>query len=484
MKLSGLIVLASGINAENAYASNFQVTKTRASRLNIKWDVAGDDNADDWAVSVMDQAGRNYSVSSRNPSSSWREIRGLRPAQKYFITINSTGAGGEGEAHTFEAYTSPRGVASAFVSMREHEGVNLEWTAVGGADQYRIVDEDTQQEWFVNGQSHWAQMTPGESKNLAVYTVACGSDCANPPNNAYGKPFKFVATSVPPAPLNVRIADLAVSDLDSADARIAWTNPEFGNWDNIKIEYSPNDPPAKTETPTYAPAGFINDSTMINGLYQNTIYTFTVRFVSNNVEGPAESYTYAIDDFSFEKSRKPSTMTCKVPMYLRPENLRVKRDIFGDATMEVSWDHPKAKAPEGGYKLVFAPFQDIIDAKPWSEIVSSDQNTFTVKGHNYDPYEEYLVSVVALHDEYVGDANGVDFIASHFTGTAIKNERNVAFVAPDSCCGSTRHNSKDSSCCGGQLISDDLLCCRDVPYQSYEFKCCGNGNLVPVDQSC
>ena len=160
-------------------------------------------------------------------------------------------------------------------------------------------------------------MTPGESKNLAVYTVACGSDCANPPNAAYGKPFKFVATSVPPAPLNVRIADLAVSDLDSADARIAWTNPEFGNWDNIKIEYSPNDPPAKTETPTYAPAGFINDSTMINGLYQNTIYTFTVRFVSNNVEGPAESYTYAIDDFSFEKSRKPSTMTCKVPMYLR-----------------------------------------------------------------------------------------------------------------------------------------------------------------------
>ena len=65
-----------GITAENAYATDFQVTKTRASRLNIRWGVGGDDNADDWQVSIMDQQGRHYTVNSKNPSWANREIRG------------------------------------------------------------------------------------------------------------------------------------------------------------------------------------------------------------------------------------------------------------------------------------------------------------------------------------------------------------------------------------------------------------------------
>ena len=43
--------------------------------------------------------------------------------------------------------------------------------------------------------------------------------------------------------------------------------------------------------------------------------------------------------------------------------------------MEVSWDHPKAQRPENGYRLVFAPFADVIDQKPWIEVVDGDTNT-------------------------------------------------------------------------------------------------------------
>ena len=46
--------------------------------------------------------------------------------------------------------------------------------------------------------------------------------------------------------------------------------------------------------------------------------------------------------------------------------------------MEVSWEHPKAQRPENGYRLVFAPFADVIDQKPWIEVVDGDTNTVSL----------------------------------------------------------------------------------------------------------
>ena len=62
------------------------------------------------------------------------------------------------------------------------------------------------------------------------------------------------------------------------------------------------------------------------------------------------------------------------------ENLRVRRDPLGEngPTMEVTWDHPATKQPENGYKLVFAPFKDIVDQKPWSVNVAGDQSSVSV----------------------------------------------------------------------------------------------------------
>ena len=63
------------------------------------------------------------------------------------------------------------------------------------------------------------------------------------------------------------------------------------------------------------------------------------------------------------------------------ENLRVRRDPLGEfgPSMEVTWDHPATKQPENGYKLVFAPFKDIVDQKPWSVNVAGDQSSVSFR---------------------------------------------------------------------------------------------------------
>lgn len=75
----------------------------------------------------------------------------------------------------------------------------------------------------------------------------------------------------------------------------------------------------------------------------------------------------------------------KLIKFFRPENLRVRREFIGGQRMEVSWDHPKAQRPENGYRLVFAPFADVIDQKPWIEVVDGDTNTVSIFSSNFEP---------------------------------------------------------------------------------------------------
>ena len=88
---------------------------------------------------------------------------------------------------------------------------------------------------YAFGNSHYANMISGATENFEIYSVACGMDCMNPPNAAEGKPLVMQATSVPPSPLNVRLSDLEVNDVDYANAEITWTAPLMGAWDSVKV---------------------------------------------------------------------------------------------------------------------------------------------------------------------------------------------------------------------------------------------------------
>ena len=155
-------------------------------------------------------------------------------------------------------------------------------------------------------------MIPGQKKDFYVQSVSC-DDCENKINDAFGKPILVTGIAVPPAPTGVYMtgnfsliwrlnfwffiytffSDITESNFETADATITWSKPDVGQWDIVKIEYSPNNPEADTETPSYHPDAWGN-SFQIKGLYQNTVYTITVRFVSNNVEGPAEVFTWGM----------------------------------------------------------------------------------------------------------------------------------------------------------------------------------------------
>jgi len=486
MKLFSYTLLAGALADLEVIPYNFRVWKTRTSRLFVKWDQVGPNAASDWNVVVTDsKTGRvaGNIKDGRNPGNTAREVQRLKPRTKYTITVRATDGENEGPEASWEAFTSPRPVQEGKVSAAFHTGVNLEWDEPdGGADQYRIANiNDENEEYFSDSNSLYVNMIPGEKKVFSIQSVSC-DDCSNPLNEAWGKPLEVEAVSIPPAPLKLELSDITIENFETADAKIKWENPAVGEWDHVKVEYSPNLPAAKTDTPSYIPSGWSQMYT-VEGLYQNTVYTITVRFVSNNVEGPAESYSWGIPDGLTKKA--PKVQNCQVPTYLRPEGLIVKRDVF-EHSMNVAWDHPRAKKPEMGYRLVFAPFSHISEQKPWIENLDKDSTSFRLSGPKYDPYEEYTVSLIALHDEQLDNPHSPDFIATHFTGTYLKNQGKSAFVAPDACCGSERHNSKSSSCCGGSLIEDEsgFLCCKDMPYTLSTNKCCNNGRLIANTDNC
>jgi len=489
MKLLPFVSFIAGTFAElDAIPYEFQIYKTRTSRLYAKWKTIGSDTPTDWNVVVKEYGGNRIQgkvEEQSDPSDSSRLISRLKPRQRYSITIRATNGEDEGPEAVYDAYTSPRPADNPRVSVAFQDGVNIEWDVPStGADQYRVVNlADENEVYFATTNQLYVQMTPGEKKDFQVQSVACG-DCANAPNDAWGKPTYVTAVSIPPTPINVMMSDINIENFETADAVVSWATPDVGKWDQVKVEYSPNLPPAKTDTPYYI-SSFWGNSFTLEGLYQNTVYTVTVRFVSNNVEGAAETFTWGIPDASTKKT--PKVQNCQVPTYLRPEDLRVKRDVIGSPAMNIEWEHPRAKKPENGYRLVFAPFSHIADQKPWFENVDKDAKNFKLSGPKYDPYEEYTVSLIALHDEQFDNPHSPDFIASHFTGTYMKNQAaKVSFVAPDACCGSEKHNSKTSSCCGGSLIEDgsSMLCCKDMPYSMSSNKCCGDGRLVSSTESC
>ena len=52
----------------------------------------------------------------------------------------------------------------------------------------------------------------------------------------------------------------------------------------------------------------------------------------------------------------------------------MRRDVF-ENEMNVSWEHPRAKKPENGYRLVFAPYSHISTQKPWYENIDKDDTS-------------------------------------------------------------------------------------------------------------
>lgn len=489
MKLvAGLSFLAGAQAAIDAQATDVNVYKTRGTRLFFNWEVSGSDNVDTWDVIVTDDEGAQAgSVKFDKKNDNSINIDRLKSHRKYDVTLIPRSGSDVGTPTTFSAWTSPQPVQNVITVARYATTVWIEWqpadTRKGEIpDQYVVTNADDDSErYFTSDTNLQIVLGKGVSRKYIIQAAAC-DDCENAFNDAWSKPLEFDVTSLPPKPTGLNIVEENIRDWERADVLLAWDSPNF-EYDSVKVEYSPNTPQGFTRSPSFFPGPW-NTQTTIEGLYQNVVYTVSARFVLNDVEGPSESISVAIADAD---SKFPKQQNCQVPTYLRPENLRVKRDIFGSTSMTVSWDHPRAKKPENGYRLVFAPFTPISSQKPWFQDIDGNTNEFEVSGPSYDPYDEYTVSVIALHDEQLSAPQSPDFISSTFTGTKLQNERNTEFIAPDACCGNHKYNSKMQECCGGNLFDSDninMACCGSSTYSPATEKCCPGGVLVASSGQC
>jgi len=485
MRFSSLLtVLFGGSNALlDASASDFNVFMTRGTRLFFNWKPVGSDLAIDWQARILDintgtNAGKaKLKMKNNLPTMS---VEKLKPHTKYEILLTAVRGDEEGETKSFTAWTSPRAVENVITVGRFASTVWIEWQPPsyigdqGDPDQYVITSLDDKSQIFTSETGTQLTIGKGVSKQYAIQSVAC-DDCANPTNEAWSPLYKFTVTSLPPKPTGLEILEENIFDLERANVVVGWESPNL-DYDSVKIEYSPNTPQGFTKSPSFLPNKWVTQATL-EGLYQNVVYTISIRFVVNNVEGPSESISVAVSD---NHGRFPQKQTCQVPTYLRPEALRVKRGIFGDPKMEVTWEHPRAKTPENGYRLVFAPFASISAGKPMIVDVDKNVKTFDFSGPRYDPYDEYTVSIFALHDEQLHAPASPDFVSSVFTGQLLANagtnDRHMGAmsvaeeVKSDSCCGSKKYNSEVQGCCGGELyyLADPFAFCCGVR-QSHIF---------------
>ena len=76
----------------------------------------------------------------------------MNPRTKYEITIRATDGNDEGPEGVIQAFTSPRPVANARVTLAYENAVNLEWDVPStGADQYRVWNvNDMDEEYFTS----------------------------------------------------------------------------------------------------------------------------------------------------------------------------------------------------------------------------------------------------------------------------------------------------------------------------------------------
>ena len=89
---------------------------------------------------------------NKNPAGTQREISRLNPRTHYEITIRATDGSDEGPEGVVEAFTSPRPVANARVTLAYENSVNLEWDVPStGSDEYRVWNvNDMDEEYFTS----------------------------------------------------------------------------------------------------------------------------------------------------------------------------------------------------------------------------------------------------------------------------------------------------------------------------------------------
>ena len=61
---------------------------------------------------------------------------------------------------------------------------------------------------------------------------------------------------------------------------------------------------------------------------------------------------------------EPEELTCHAPLELNPQELKLHKKLVGDPSLTITWERPKRKVPEEGYKVIAVPFADASQHPP------------------------------------------------------------------------------------------------------------------------
>merc|ERR1712048_847203 len=410
--------------------------------------------------------------------------------------------GAETRAVTIKVFTSPAAPVNVRMATFDTSGTTIRWDNLNAHSKncYAVARLARAPKKIRTQKVNQAEasittkgMPAGVSYDILIFYIY---------NKRRSDSYSYRVTTKPEAVKGTAVDRIELVDDGLANVQLSWGWPDITYWGSVKVEYSPPTPGAK-DSPIYISNRRIpvrmgkklkrrlpNNSTVIEKLRQGIVYTFGVSLTKGPLEGETVIITQGIPSTDeFRNVLEPPSLTCRVPLELNPVDLRVKKNIIGEPSLVMEWNHPKAKNPEEGYKVVVVPFAESTQHLPKIYYVPADaeQNSLILTGNDFDPFIEYSVSVVAKHnpESYDHDnPNGPEFTARVFTGQYVKvgGNREVDYVMPDSCCKNTLYNSNEKKCCGGTLhdIISGYECCGWAVYDKNMYMCCKSQTDEPV----
>lgn len=436
----------------------------------------------------------------------------LQPASIYWITVFAEKEDGEvTQPYTIKVHT----LTAAPVSVRtidfSDECVTLEWDnpnqvreQVHCVARVQKAKRDKRDQECIGISQNMVQICnffPGTSWDINIWYTS-----SKKKSNTYTYRFTMKPQPVPQAAAK----KITMLNEHRANIQIAWDWPENPNfWGAIKISFSPPPADALTTTSPYfitdrrikvsrKVKNYPNNQFTLYNLHQGTFYTICISLTKGPLESIPTCFNQAIPkimDDIFKTTPDESAlkevkrMTCRIPLGLYPRKPSAIIHIAElEPFMTIAWDHSETKIPEHGYKLIVTPqvddaiqlpmLFDIIEGTHYNR--TADKVSFDVKTQDFNPLDDFIISIIALHNERDNDAkpNGPEFVARIVTGK--KKERNdiADLVEPDACCGNFLYSTQIGKLCCCDKLYDDMsnqACCGNIVYDKRERMCCDPG---------
>ena len=324
--------------------TNLTASEITETSIKFTWNQTG--RSEGWRYSIVPGPISGGISSGEGPQ---LNLDGLEGGTQYEITVLNFVANIESETIATKDSTIPFAPVYSKVDP-EYNSVNIEWQHTEGrVDSYSVSVE-------LKADSQQSALSVTSNKQIEMSNLTCGANYTiSLTASSYGKSSTAVRrdfTTLPEAP-----ETLDVTNFSTNSASLEWSSVDNCNVEQYQLEWS-DDGQAKQQKIT-APT----TSADLSSLYPGRTYTFEIRSAVFNHEGNPLLST----------SNPRQTVFVQTLIPLPPENFKI--DIYGSASMTLSWSKPSA-SDFTGFEIEYT--------------VSSTAKTILVGGTNNIGYQQTL----------------------------------------------------------------------------------------------